>query len=88
MQVSLIYPYAGHKLYIIANASRYRPETMVDPEEPAEFVIEEMKLDGKCAFALIDWESWTERRREEFELAVEGYYIERNLGDDYDEPEY
>jgi len=75
-QLTIDYPYAGFTLEIIVDACEGRAQTQIDPEEPAEFIIEEIKLDGKCAKELINWEEWPEYEQINFEQSVEAHYVE------------
>ena len=75
--ITVHYPYAGFILEIIVDACEGRAQTHMDPEEPAEFIIEEIKLYGKCAKELIGWDEWFgSYEQEQFTSAVEEHYLE------------
>ncbi len=80
-QITVNYNYAGFTLEIIVDACEAEPQTLEEPGCDAEFIIEEIKLDGKDAWELIGWESWTDTEQEDFGQAVEDHYIDREYGE-------
>ena len=74
--ITVHYPYDELELTITADACEGRAQTWDDPEEPSEFIIDEITIDGKCAKELIEWDSWGDKRQEEFAADVEAHYVE------------
>jgi len=75
--ITVNYPYANFILEIEVDCCEGHAQTHMDPEEPAEFIIEEIKLYGKDAKELIGWDDWFgSYEKEQFTSAVEEHYIE------------
>ena len=74
--ITVNYPYANFILEIEVDCCEGRAQTHMDPEESAEFIIEEIKLYGKDALELIGYEWWSVTKQAEFETEVEAHYVE------------
>ena len=78
MQITVDFPYAGFILECVCEYQPAEPQTQYEPAVKAEFIVEEIKLDGKCAMELIGFDDWPEAKQDAFDAAVMAKASERD----------
>ena len=77
-QVTVDFPYAGFILECVCEYHPAEPQYLYRPAVEAEFIVEEVKLDGKCAMELIGFEYWPDAMQRAFDAAVTAKASERD----------
>jgi hypothetical protein len=78
MQITVDFLYAGFILECVCEYQPAEQQTQYEPAVKAEFVVEEINLDGKCAIELIGFEDWPIAKQYAFDAAVEAKAMERD----------